>query len=191
MNRPPQSGQTRAASNPRRHPRRAANPSPDCLQNRNRDTAFRINPDAGRWGKRSVSAMTLVLTAASTSALPSSELAFLRPSSTSRISLPISRNSASPKPRVVPAGVPRRTPEVMVGFSGSLGTPFLLQVMKARPRGCLGGLAVEVFWAANQPASGACRLPPETISRPPSTRDLGEGGGGNFGVAHHIARYRT
>jgi hypothetical protein len=39
----------------------------------------------------------------------------------STISLPIWRNSASPKPRVVPAGVPRRTPEVTKGFSGRTG----------------------------------------------------------------------
>ena len=45
------------------------------------------------------------------------------------ISRPTSRNSAAPKPRVVPAGVPSRMPEVTVGFSGSNGMPFLLQVM--------------------------------------------------------------
>ncbi|CLQ58193.1 Uncharacterised protein [Mycobacterium tuberculosis] len=45
------------------------------------------------------------------------------------IRLPISVNSASLKPRVVPAGVPRRIPEVTNGFSGSNGMPFLLQVM--------------------------------------------------------------
>ena len=39
----------------------------------------------------------------------------------------------TPKPRVVPAGVPRRMPEVTNGFSGSNGMPFLLQVMSARP----------------------------------------------------------
>ena len=38
-----------------------------------------------------------------------------------------------PKPRVVPAGEPSRMPEVTVGFSGSNGTAFLLQVMWARP----------------------------------------------------------
>ena len=34
-----------------------------------------------------------------------------------------------PKPRVVQAGVPSRMPDVTVGFSGSNGMPFLLQVM--------------------------------------------------------------
>ena len=46
-----------------------------------------------------------------------------------------------PKPRVVPAGVPSRTPEVTVGFSGSNGMPFLLQVMWARPSATFGHLA--------------------------------------------------
>ena len=36
---------------------------------------------------------------------------------------PISWNSFTPNPRVVPAGVPSRIPEVTVGFSGSNGTP--------------------------------------------------------------------
>jgi hypothetical protein len=47
---------------------------------------------------------------------------------------PISRNSVAPNPRVVPAAAPRRTPDVTVGVRGSKGTPFLLQVMFARPR---------------------------------------------------------
>ena len=34
--------------------------------------------------------------------------------------------------RVVPAGVPRRTPDVTIGFSGSKGMAFLLQVRCAR-----------------------------------------------------------
>ena len=46
----------------------------------------------------------------------------------------MSRNSASPKPRVVPAGEPTRIPLVLTGGSGSNGTPFLLQVMPARSR---------------------------------------------------------
>ncbi len=86
-------------------------------------------PGPRRSGSGWSAAMTLSRTAASTAALPSSELASRRPSSTSTISLPISRYSASPKPRVVPAGVPRRMPEVTKGFSGSNGMPFLLQVM--------------------------------------------------------------
>ena len=55
------------------------------------------------------------------------------------------RNSPTPKPREVPAGVPRRMPEVTIGFSGSKGTPFLLQVMWARPERRLGGLAGQPF----------------------------------------------
>lgn len=38
----------------------------------------------------------------------------------------IFRISSGPKPRVVTAGVPMRTPEVTKGFSGSLGTVFCL-----------------------------------------------------------------
>ena len=41
-------------------------------------------------------------------------------------------NSATPKPRVVAAGVPKRSPEVTNGFSGSKGMPFLLQVIAAK-----------------------------------------------------------
>ncbi len=58
---------------------------------------------------------------------------------------PTCLNSATPKPRLVLAGVPRRMPEVMVGFCVSNGTPFLLQVMWARDRGGLGGLAGEAL----------------------------------------------
>ena len=69
-------------------------------------------------GNRSVSALTFSFTAASTSgAVPSS--AWATASSTSAISRPTCWNSAMPKPRVVAAGVPRRTPEVTSGFSGS------------------------------------------------------------------------
>ena len=50
-----------------------------------------------------------------------------------------------PKPRVVPAGVPSRTPEVTVGFSGSNGMPFLLQVMWARPSAASATLPVRRF----------------------------------------------
>ena len=46
---------------------------------------------------------------------------------------------------MVPAGVPSRTPEVTVGFSGSNGMPFLLQVMCARPSACLGDVAGELL----------------------------------------------
>ena len=99
----------------------------------------------GYSGNRSVSARTLAFTAASTAALPSSELATFSPSSTSAIRWPISRNSAWPKPRVVPAGVPSLTPEVTNGFSGSNGMPFLLQVMLARPSAASARLPVAFF----------------------------------------------
>ena len=70
-----------------------------------------------------------------------------------------------PKPRVVPAGVPSRTPEVTVGFSGSKGMPFLLQVMWARPSAAsatlpvsrLGRRSTSMRWVS---------VPPETISNP-------------------------
>ncbi|PAV72684.1 hypothetical protein WR25_22131 [Diploscapter pachys] len=56
--------------------------------------------------------------------------------------LPISRNSAGPKPRVVPAGEPTRMPLVFIGGSGSLGMPFLLQVMPARSSASSASLPV-------------------------------------------------
>ena len=52
---------------------------------------------------------------------------------TSQMKFPIVLNSLSEKPRVVPAGVPSRIPLVIVGFSGSKGMLFLLQVMFALP----------------------------------------------------------
>ena len=70
-----------------------------------------------------------------------------------------------PKPRVVPAGVPSRTPEVTVGFSGSNGMPFLLQVMWARPSAASATLPVSRFWRRS--TSIRCvSVPPETMSRP-------------------------
>ena len=50
-----------------------------------------------------------------------------------------------PKPRVVPAGVPSRMPEVTDGFSGSNGMPFLLQVMWARSSAASATLPVSRF----------------------------------------------
>ena len=55
----------------------------------------------------------------------------------------MSRNSASPKPRVVPAGEPTRIPLVFTGGSGSNGTPFLLQVMPGVLEALVGVLAGE------------------------------------------------
>ena len=65
-----------------------------------------------------------------------------RPSSTSAIMSPISRNSAGPKPRVVPAGEPTRMPLVLTGGSGSNGMPFLLQVIAARSSASSASLPV-------------------------------------------------
>ena len=45
------------------------------------------------------------------------------------------------------AGVPRRMPEVTIGFSVSFGMPFLLQVMSARSEHVLGLLAGEALRA--------------------------------------------
>ena len=50
-----------------------------------------------------------------------------------------------PKPRVVPAGEPSRMPEVIAGFSGSKGMPFLLQVMLRAAESDLGSLAGELL----------------------------------------------
>ena len=46
---------------------------------------------------------------------------------------------------LVAAGVPRRMPEVIAGFSGSNGMPFLLQVMPASSRLCSESLPVSFF----------------------------------------------
>ena len=86
-------------------------------------------------------AWTRALTAASTAALPSGPLAASAVDDLDDHARRSRANSAAPKPRVVPAGVPRRTPEVTVGGCGSNGMPFLLQVMlRAAERG-LGVLA--------------------------------------------------
>src|SRR6266513_347957 len=86
---------------------------------------------------------------------------------TSPIHAPTWRNSAAPKPRVVAAGEPKRMPEVTVGFCGTNGMPFLLQVMPARSSTC----------SASRPVSASGRrstrrrwvsVPPETIASPAS-----------------------
>ena len=69
---------------------------------------------------------------------------------------PISRNmktallqtyEATPEPRVVIAGVPTRSPEVIKGERGSLGTAFLLTVMFARPRAASAATPRSLPWA--------------------------------------------
>ncbi|MNV96007.1 hypothetical protein D3C71_1909620 [compost metagenome] len=47
-----------------------------------------------------------------------------------------------PKPRVVTAGVPMRTPEVTNGERGSFGTEFLLVVIQARASAASASLPV-------------------------------------------------
>ena len=87
---------------------------------------------------------------------------------TSAIQWPICWNSATPKPRVVPAGVPSRTPEVMVKGAVSNGTPFLLQVIRAcssaasvaLPVTPLGRRSTSIRWLS---------VPPDTIAAPRST----------------------
>ena len=60
--------------------------------------------------------------------MPSSPLV-AKPLTTVTIIFPISLNSASQNPRVVPAAVPNQSPEVKAEFPGSNGIPFLLQVI--------------------------------------------------------------
>ena len=90
-------------------------------------------------------------------------------STTRATSSPTWRNSAWPKPRVVAAGVPRRMPEVMVKGAVSKGTPFLLQVIPARPSAAsaarpvapLGRRSTSIRWLS---------VPPETMSTPDACR---------------------
>ena len=91
----------------------------------------------------------------------------------------------APKPRVVAAGEPRRTPEVIVGFSGSNGMAFLLAVMWARSRLAsaalpvtrLGRRSTSIRWQSVPPvtiveaaARSASRPAPWRCRRPPSGR---------------------
>src|SRR6516225_7881055 len=78
---------------------------------------------------------------------------------------PICWNSAMPKPRVVPAGVPSRTPEVTVGFSGSNGMAFLLQVIRARPSAASATLPVSRFLRRSTNIK-CVSVPPDTMSKP-------------------------
>ena len=66
---------------------------------------------------------------------------------------------------MVPAGVPSRMPEVTVGFSGSNGMPFLLQVMWARPSATSATLPVSRF-GRRSTSMRWVSVPPETISSP-------------------------
>ena len=82
------------------------------------------------------------------------------------MSSPTRRNSATPKPRVVQAGEPSRMPEVTIGFSGSNGTPFLLQVMWARDSAASAALPVS-FFGRRSTSIRWLSVPPATMSRPP------------------------
>ena len=75
------------------------------------------------WHKELTSLHTLCLS------FPLSAFCSLCSCKTSAIKLATLSNSCTPNPRVVAAGVPNRIPEVIAGFSGSNGTPFLLQVI--------------------------------------------------------------
>ena len=58
---------------------------------------------------------------------------------------PISLNSFSPNPLLVPAGDPSLIPEVTKGLSGSNGTPFLLQVIPAFSSDLAAAIPVSYF----------------------------------------------
>ena len=79
-----------------------------------------------------MSSATSARTFASTATFPDSLFA-AKPSSVSTTIRPTLPNSSVPNPREVAAGDPRRIPEVTMGFCGSNGMPFLLQVIRARP----------------------------------------------------------
>ena len=79
--------------------------------------------------------------------------------------LPISLNSFTPKPRVVPAGEPRRTPDVIAGFSVSKGIAFLLQVMLARSSARSAARPV-TFFGRRSTSIKWVSVPPDTISSP-------------------------
>jgi hypothetical protein len=116
-------------------------------------------------GKRAVSALTLSRTAASTTALPSSELASRRPSSTSTISLPISRNSASPKPRVVPAGRAEADTRGDERLFRVERNAVLVAGDEARPSACSARLPV-AFFLRRSTSIRWLSVPPETTSSP-------------------------
>ena len=73
--------------------------------------------------------------------------------------------SASFMPRVVSAGVPMRTPEVTIGFSGSKGIMFLLTVIAAFPRTASATLPVS-FFGRRSTSMRWLSVPPETSRRP-------------------------
>ena len=107
------------------------------------DVRASLRPDrrrasSGRAGIVAVSASTFCRTPA----IASSSAMLV---STSAISAPTSRISASRKPRVVTAGEPRRMPLGFIGGLVSNGMAFLLTVMRARSSACLGFLAAQAL----------------------------------------------
>ena len=73
-----------------------------------------------------------------------------------------------PKPRVVPAGVPSRTPDVTNGEAGSNGTAFLLHVIPARPSAASAALPVTPL-PCRSTSTTWVSVPPDTTPSPPST----------------------
>ena len=73
--------------------------------------------------------------------------------------------SRVPIPRVVSAGVPTRTPEVVIGFSGSHGIMFLFTVIPALPSASSAILPVS-FFGRRSTSMRWLSVPPETSRRP-------------------------
>ncbi len=99
----------------------------------------------------------------------STSMLFIRllesPFNTSDISSPTILNSLEPKPRVVAAGLPSRMPEVTDGFSGSNGTPFLLQVKPAFSKDASAISPVNPLGLRS--TNNTCvSVPPQTMSNP-------------------------
>ena len=84
-----------------------------------------------------------------------------------------------PNPRVVPAGDPTRMPLVFTGGSGSLGMPFLLQVIPARSSAS----------SASRPVtpSGVRSTSARCVSVPPETRSAPR----SFSVAASVLAFST
>lgn len=68
--------------------------------------------------------------------------------------------------RVVMAGVPTQMPLVTIGFSGSLGIAFLLIVIWALPRSCLGLLATVMPLARRSTSITWLSVRPLTLRSP-------------------------
>ena len=73
--------------------------------------------------------------------------------------------SRAPMPREVSAGVPTRTPEVVIGFSGSHGIMFLFTVIPAFPSASSATLPVS-FFGRRSTSMRWLSVPPETSRSP-------------------------